>query len=132
MGRNRAISDRRVVITGIGVTAPGGIGTKAFWDLISEGRTACELTHQHGSYADRSSASPFFHDALYPHLHERAMATSRPPPVFSPVVVAALPGSVRLHFDPARACFVATRNRQFQHAVLQVCIDLRCIEVRAQ
>ncbi len=31
---------RRVVITGIGVTAPGGIGTKAFWDLLAAGRTA--------------------------------------------------------------------------------------------
>jgi minimal PKS ketosynthase (KS/KS alpha) len=31
---------RRVVITGIGVTAPGGIGAKAFWDLLSAGRTA--------------------------------------------------------------------------------------------
>ncbi len=33
-------SDRRVVITGIGVTAPGGIGTKAFWELLTAGRTA--------------------------------------------------------------------------------------------
>jgi act minimal PKS ketosynthase (KS/KS alpha) len=31
---------RRVVITGIGVTAPGGIGVKSFWDLLSSGRTA--------------------------------------------------------------------------------------------
>ncbi|MFE6721736.1 beta-ketoacyl-[acyl-carrier-protein] synthase family protein [Streptomyces albidoflavus] len=31
---------RRAVMTGIGVLAPGGIGTKAFWDLLSEGRTA--------------------------------------------------------------------------------------------
>ncbi|MBO0651817.1 beta-ketoacyl-[acyl-carrier-protein] synthase family protein [Streptomyces triculaminicus] len=31
---------RRVVITGIGVRAPGGNGTKAFWDLLSNGRTA--------------------------------------------------------------------------------------------
>nr|BFF03007.1 beta-ketoacyl-[acyl-carrier-protein] synthase family protein [Streptoalloteichus tenebrarius] len=28
------------MITGIGVVAPGGIGAKAFWDLISSGRTA--------------------------------------------------------------------------------------------
>ncbi|MFI2735812.1 beta-ketoacyl-[acyl-carrier-protein] synthase family protein [Streptomyces sp. NPDC018711] len=34
------MSERRVVITGIGVIAPGGIGTKAFWSLLSEGRTA--------------------------------------------------------------------------------------------
>ncbi|GAA3287310.1 beta-ketoacyl-[acyl-carrier-protein] synthase family protein [Streptomyces lavendulae] len=31
---------RRVVITGIGVLAPGGIGTTAFWNLLSSGRTA--------------------------------------------------------------------------------------------
>ncbi|MGX5185490.1 beta-ketoacyl-[acyl-carrier-protein] synthase family protein [Streptomyces avermitilis] len=31
---------RRVVITGIGVVAPGGTGTKAFWNLITSGRTA--------------------------------------------------------------------------------------------
>ncbi|WP_067794013.1 beta-ketoacyl-[acyl-carrier-protein] synthase family protein [Actinomadura formosensis] len=32
--------DRRVVITGIGVVAPGDPGTKAFWQRIVEGRTA--------------------------------------------------------------------------------------------
>ncbi|OEU85635.1 beta-ACP synthase [Streptomyces abyssalis] len=31
---------RRVVITGVGVLAPGGIGVKSFWSLLSEGRTA--------------------------------------------------------------------------------------------
>ncbi|MFF7726120.1 beta-ketoacyl-[acyl-carrier-protein] synthase family protein [Streptomyces sp. NPDC008001] len=31
---------RRVVITGIGVRAPGGSGTKEFWDLLTAGRTA--------------------------------------------------------------------------------------------
>ena len=31
---------RRVVITGIGVLAPGGTGVKGFWDLLREGRTA--------------------------------------------------------------------------------------------
>jgi act minimal PKS ketosynthase (KS/KS alpha) len=31
---------RRVVITGVGVTAPGGVGVKNFWSLLSEGRTA--------------------------------------------------------------------------------------------
>jgi act minimal PKS ketosynthase (KS/KS alpha) len=30
----------RVVITGIGVRAPGASGTKEFWDLLSSGRTA--------------------------------------------------------------------------------------------
>ena len=32
--------DRRVVITGIGVLAPGGVGTKPFWNMLTEGRTA--------------------------------------------------------------------------------------------
>ncbi|MFJ8686745.1 beta-ketoacyl-[acyl-carrier-protein] synthase family protein [Micromonospora wenchangensis] len=31
---------RRVVITGIGVLAPGGAGTKGFWQLLTDGRTA--------------------------------------------------------------------------------------------
>ncbi|MGW0792280.1 beta-ketoacyl-[acyl-carrier-protein] synthase family protein [Streptomyces sp. NPDC002911] len=31
---------RRVVVTGVGVLAPGGIGTANFWRLLSEGRTA--------------------------------------------------------------------------------------------
>jgi act minimal PKS ketosynthase (KS/KS alpha) len=31
---------RRVAITGIGVTAPGGVGAKEFWSLLSDGRTA--------------------------------------------------------------------------------------------
>ncbi|MUL41473.1 beta-ketoacyl-[acyl-carrier-protein] synthase family protein [Streptomonospora sp. PA3] len=32
--------EHRVVITGMGVIVPGGIGTKSFWELISNGRTA--------------------------------------------------------------------------------------------
>ncbi|GHH52557.1 beta-ketoacyl-[acyl-carrier-protein] synthase family protein [Lentzea cavernae] len=37
---------RRAVITGVGVVAPGGIGTKAYWNLLSEGRTATRIiTH---------------------------------------------------------------------------------------
>ncbi|MFD5771172.1 beta-ketoacyl-[acyl-carrier-protein] synthase family protein [Streptomyces sp. NPDC127049] len=31
---------RRVAVTGIGVVAPGGTGAKAFWDLLTAGRTA--------------------------------------------------------------------------------------------
>ena len=34
------MSGRRVVITGVGVVAPGGVGAKAFWSLLTEGRTA--------------------------------------------------------------------------------------------
>lgn len=32
--------ERRVVITGVGVVAPGGIGVKDFWSLLTDGRTA--------------------------------------------------------------------------------------------
>jgi minimal PKS ketosynthase (KS/KS alpha) len=31
---------RRVAVTGIGVVAPGGIGVKSFWELLTAGRTA--------------------------------------------------------------------------------------------
>jgi act minimal PKS ketosynthase (KS/KS alpha) len=31
---------RRVVVTGVGVVAPGGVGREAFWNLLTEGRTA--------------------------------------------------------------------------------------------
>lgn len=31
---------RRVVITGLDVTAPGGVGVKNFWQLLADGRTA--------------------------------------------------------------------------------------------
>jgi act minimal PKS ketosynthase (KS/KS alpha) len=31
---------RRAVITGVGVVAPGGIGTKAFWSMLADGRSA--------------------------------------------------------------------------------------------
>ncbi|KRV49683.1 beta-ACP synthase [Wenjunlia vitaminophila] len=34
------MTERRVVITGMEVLAPGGVGTKNFWSLLSEGRTA--------------------------------------------------------------------------------------------
>jgi act minimal PKS ketosynthase (KS/KS alpha) len=34
------MTGRRVAVTGIGVLAPGGIGVKNFWSLLSEGRTA--------------------------------------------------------------------------------------------
>ncbi|MEV6206772.1 beta-ketoacyl-[acyl-carrier-protein] synthase family protein [Kitasatospora sp. NPDC051914] len=31
---------RRVVVTGLGVVAPGGVGVPAFWELLTAGRTA--------------------------------------------------------------------------------------------
>ncbi|MFJ7217532.1 beta-ketoacyl-[acyl-carrier-protein] synthase family protein [Amycolatopsis sp. NPDC098790] len=45
---------RRVVITGIGVVAPGGVGTKEFWTLISEGRTATRALSLFDASAYRS------------------------------------------------------------------------------
>jgi act minimal PKS ketosynthase (KS/KS alpha) len=42
---------RRVVITGVGVVAPGGVGVKSFWSLISEGRSATRAI----SFFDASS-----------------------------------------------------------------------------
>ncbi len=37
---------RRVVITGLGIVAPGGIGTKAYWEMLTAGRTATRtITH---------------------------------------------------------------------------------------
>ncbi|GIE92968.1 beta-ketoacyl-[acyl-carrier-protein] synthase family protein [Paractinoplanes rishiriensis] len=34
------MTGRRVVITGVAVLAPGGVGAKAFWELLADGRTA--------------------------------------------------------------------------------------------
>jgi act minimal PKS ketosynthase (KS/KS alpha) len=37
---------RAVAITGLGVVAPGGVGTKAYWQLLTSGRTATRtITH---------------------------------------------------------------------------------------
>ncbi|MDO0926672.1 beta-ketoacyl-[acyl-carrier-protein] synthase family protein [Streptomyces sp. TG1A-8] len=38
--------NRRVAITGLGVVAPGGIGVKAYWEMLTAGRTATRtITH---------------------------------------------------------------------------------------
>ncbi|WP_018681546.1 beta-ketoacyl-[acyl-carrier-protein] synthase family protein [Actinokineospora enzanensis] len=34
------LGERRTVVTGVGVVAPGGVGAKAFWSLLTDGRTA--------------------------------------------------------------------------------------------
>jgi minimal PKS ketosynthase (KS/KS alpha) len=48
---------RRVAITGIGVVAPGGIGRRAFWDLLTAGRTATRRISLFDSSAFRSQVA---------------------------------------------------------------------------
>ncbi|MFJ9109784.1 beta-ketoacyl-[acyl-carrier-protein] synthase family protein [Streptomyces sp. NPDC102283] len=48
------MSGRRVVITGLGVVAPGGVGAKAFWETISAGRSATRLITAFDASAFRS------------------------------------------------------------------------------
>ena len=45
---------RRVVITGVGVLAPGGVDAKAFWELLREGRTATRRISTFDATAFRS------------------------------------------------------------------------------
>jgi minimal PKS ketosynthase (KS/KS alpha) len=40
MTSSERAESRRAVITGVGTVAPGGIGTKAYWELLAAGRTA--------------------------------------------------------------------------------------------
>ena len=48
---------RRTVITGIGVVAPGGGGTKEFWDLLTAGRTATRRITAFDASAFRSQVA---------------------------------------------------------------------------
>jgi act minimal PKS ketosynthase (KS/KS alpha) len=48
------MTTRRVVITGIGVVAPGGTGTKEFWEFVTSGRTATRLISSFDASAFRS------------------------------------------------------------------------------
>ncbi len=38
--------NRRVVVTGLGAVAPGGTGVKAYWEMLTEGRSATRLITQ--------------------------------------------------------------------------------------
>ncbi|MED7950329.1 MULTISPECIES: beta-ketoacyl-[acyl-carrier-protein] synthase family protein [unclassified Streptomyces] len=59
--------NRSVAITGIGVVAPGGIGRKAFWDLLVSGRTATRTISlfDPGRFRSRVAAEVDFDPALY-------------------------------------------------------------------
>ncbi|MGP4020929.1 beta-ketoacyl-[acyl-carrier-protein] synthase family protein [Saccharopolyspora sp. 5N708] len=48
------VGQRRVVITGIGVVAPGGIGRDSFWELITSGRSATRTISAFDASAFRS------------------------------------------------------------------------------
>ncbi|WP_116041231.1 beta-ketoacyl-[acyl-carrier-protein] synthase family protein [Amycolatopsis palatopharyngis] len=48
---------RRSIITGIGVLAPGGDGTKPFWDLLTSGRTATRRITAFDAAAFRSQVA---------------------------------------------------------------------------
>ncbi|WP_405783664.1 beta-ketoacyl-[acyl-carrier-protein] synthase family protein [Streptomyces sp. NBC_00859] len=58
---------RRVAITGIGVVAPGGIGTKAFWSMLTEGRTATRRITRFdaGSFRSQVAAEADFDPAQH-------------------------------------------------------------------
>lgn len=70
---------RRVVITGIGVLAPGGIGVREFWELLSSGRTATrEITHFDASpFRSRVAAEADFLPELHGLTHEEIRRMDR-------------------------------------------------------
>ena len=61
------MTDRRVVVTGLEVLAPGGTGAAAFWDLISSGRTATRgiTFFDPSSFRSRVAAEIDFDPAAY-------------------------------------------------------------------
>lgn len=65
---------RRVVITGMGVIAPGGVGAKEFWTLLAEGRTATRLITSFDPSPFRSQvAAEVDFDAEFHGLTQRQM-----------------------------------------------------------
>ncbi|UGQ11789.1 beta-ketoacyl-[acyl-carrier-protein] synthase family protein [Yinghuangia sp. ASG 101] len=70
---------RRVAVTGIGVTAPGGHGTKGFWELLTAGRTATRtITHFDASaYRSRVAAECDFDPAEHGLTHREIRRMDR-------------------------------------------------------
>ncbi|GAA3501773.1 beta-ketoacyl-[acyl-carrier-protein] synthase family protein [Streptomyces prasinosporus] len=49
--------NRRAVVTGVGVVAPGGVGRDAYWELLSSGRTATRTISLFDASAFRSQVA---------------------------------------------------------------------------
>jgi 3-oxoacyl-(acyl-carrier-protein) synthase len=66
------VSGRRVVITGLGVVAPGGVNTKASWEAITSCRTATRLITAFDPVAFRSRELSSGHEMAAPRRPEGA------------------------------------------------------------
>ncbi|OON80912.1 beta-ketoacyl-[acyl-carrier-protein] synthase family protein [Streptomyces tsukubensis] len=71
--------NRRVVLTGMGVVAPGGTGTKAFWELITSGRTATRpiSLFDASPFRSRIAAECDFDPALHGLTHKETRRMDR-------------------------------------------------------
>ncbi|WP_432840378.1 beta-ketoacyl-[acyl-carrier-protein] synthase family protein [Dactylosporangium sp. CA-092794] len=101
--------ERRVVLTGIGVVAPGGVGRKQFWDLLTSGRTATRAisTFDAGQFRSRVAAEVDF-DPVAAGLSRRQIRRWDRTTQFAVVAAAeALDDSgIRGSLEPARTAVV--------------------------